>query len=310
MQRPKISIVTACYNASKYIEATIKSVIDQPYSPYEYIIIDGGSSDNTEGIIERYRGRLAYCRSGPDQGQYWAIKEGFEHASGEIMAWLNADDMYFPYTLQLVGHLFSKYKDIIWITGLPSFWDASGILTNVYHYPASYPQSFIRKGFYRSHLCGYLQQESMFWRRELWEKVKGFNLNLKLAADFELWTRFAIHADLVSVRAPLAGFRILSGEQKSSVHREAYEEEVKEVCRHLEPPLHVWDVLSRRGLVLRNLCRLLIWKESRVVAYNSGQKEWVVGSSRRPVSRISLSDMLLEFKVARLSSPARTADTA
>lgn len=296
---PKISIITACYNAERYIDSTIMSVISQDYPNLEYIIIDGGSTDNTIEIIKNYKDRLSYFQSKPDKGQYHAIQEGFKHASGEIMAWLNADDMYFPWTFRVVSHIFNEFKNVNWITGLPSFFDKNGTLTNIYQYPASYDQSFIRKGFYRSYLGGYLQQESLFWRRELWEKTSGLDLKWEYAADFELWTRFAIYADLVPVKTPLAGFRMLPGEQKSSLYRNNYEEDVINICKRLSAPPFIWNSIAKCGLIYRNLCRLLIWKTSRVIAYSSEENKWILNHSCRTISRSSLSNLLLEYKLSR-----------
>ena len=158
----KISIITPTLNQAQFIEDTINSVLDQNYSNVEHIIMDGGSTDKTVKIIKKYEEHLSYFQSRPDKGQYHAIQEGLEHATGEIMAWLNADDMYFPWTFKVVGHIFKIFKDVNWIIGLPSFFNKDGMLTNISQYTASYDQSFIRKGFYRSHLAGYLQQESLF----------------------------------------------------------------------------------------------------------------------------------------------------
>jgi len=132
----------------------------------------------------------------------------------------------------------------------------------------------------------------MFWRRSLWEKVGGFDLNLKYAADFKLWTEFAKHADLVGVSVPLAAFRWRPGEQRSSCR--IYDEEVLQVCQGLKAPPLLWDALTKRGLKLRCLCRLAIWKKCRVIAYSNENQEWVLRQLRRPVSRASLSGLLLE----------------
>jgi len=296
---PKISIVTACYNAEKYIDATIKSIISQDYPNLELVIIDGGSTDNTIKIIKNYKKHLSYFHSRPDEGQYHAIQEGFKYTSGEIMAWLNADDMYFPWTFKVVGHVFKKFKDVNWIIGLPSYFNKDGMLTKISQYPASYEQSFIRKGFYRSYLAGYLQQESIFWRRELWDKTKGLDLKWKYAADFELWTRFAMYDELVSVNAPLAGFRMLPGEQKSSLYRNHYEEEVIKICRSLSSPPLFWNFIAKRGVIHRTLCRLLIWKISRIIAFFSENDEWVLARSRRTISRSLFPNLLLEYKLRR-----------
>ena len=89
----KISVVTVCYNMAQYIETTIKSVLSQDYPNLEYIVIDGGSTDGTQQIIEKYKDQLAYYVSEPDNGMYDAINKGFSKATGDIIAWINADDV-------------------------------------------------------------------------------------------------------------------------------------------------------------------------------------------------------------------------
>ena len=91
---PKISIVTPNYNGVKYLEQTIVSVLNQNYPNLEYIIIDGGSTDGSVEIIKKYESKLSYWVSEPDMGLYHAIQKGFEKSTGEIMAWINSDDMY------------------------------------------------------------------------------------------------------------------------------------------------------------------------------------------------------------------------
>src|SRR3712207_4974435 len=103
---PKISLVTPSYNQAKYLEATLKSVLNQRYPNLEYIVIDGGSNDGSVQIIENYAEELTYWVSEPDRGQTHALNKGFERASGEILAWLCSDDLYEPYTLREVGEIF------------------------------------------------------------------------------------------------------------------------------------------------------------------------------------------------------------
>src|SRR6218665_2201901 len=102
MNFPKISIVTPVFNRVEYLEQTILSVIDQGYPNLEYIVIDGGSTDGTLEIIKKYEDRIFYWTSEPDNGMYDAINKGFKKASGQIMAWINSDDLYHQPTLSTV----------------------------------------------------------------------------------------------------------------------------------------------------------------------------------------------------------------
>ena len=289
---PKITIVTVCYNAEKFIESTIKSVLNQNYPNLEYIILDGGSTDSTLSLIEKYRDRISHLSSRGDKGQYFAIQEGFDMSTGEIMCWLNADDIMMPWTLSIVAELFSTYNDIEWITGLPSFINRKGQMTGIYSSLSCYPDHYIANGWFNRELGGFLQQESMFWRRNLWERSGGLNLELSLAADYALWVEFAKHASLVPVSVPLAAFRQLPGEQRSSVQSVRYDEEVALVMANAKAPPALWRWIAKRGLIARSIARLLIRYNAPAIIYDTASGGWRKIYSIRSISRVRLDDLI------------------
>ena len=227
----RISIVTPSLNQARFIEATIKSVLIQDYPDLEYVVIDGGSTDGSVDIIREYSDRLTYWSSTPDGGQYAAINEGFSRTSGEIMAWLNSDDLFLPWTLDIVSEIFAAFPLVEWITSsFPLYWDAQGRAVD-----CRGRRLYSRDAFMKGEnlpganwfATGHIQQESTFWRRSLWEKAGGhIDTSFELAGDFDLWARFFKHAELVGVEAPLGGFR-RHGDQKTAHQMVHYLEEAK-----------------------------------------------------------------------------------
>jgi len=169
---PKISIVTPSLNQGKYLEKTIQSILGQNYPNLEYVIIDGGSTDNSLQIIKKYANRLAYWVSEPDKGQFDAINKGFMKTSGEIMTWLNSDDILMPGSLDFVANIFNQLSHIQWISGIPACIDSRGHIVYVGYKPA-YLRRLIALGFYHGAGLNFIMQEGTFWRRSLWNRVGG-----------------------------------------------------------------------------------------------------------------------------------------
>ncbi len=204
---PTISLVTPSYNQGQFLEETLQSVLHQNYPRLEYIVIDGHSTDGSADIIRRHASELDYWISEPDRGQADAINKGFARASGDILGWLNSDDVLFPDALKLVGEIFARYPQIAWVTGLGANIDTDSRITRTLP-PSGRFASFVKRGWYHGRLLGFIRQEGTFWRRELWEKAGGsLNEGLTYGLDFDLWRRFSAHADLVTIQKPLAGYR-------------------------------------------------------------------------------------------------------
>jgi glycosyltransferase involved in cell wall biosynthesis len=234
---PRISIVTPSFNQAAYLETTLKSVLDQDYPNLEYIVVDGGSTDGSVAIIQKYAGRLAHWVSEPDGGHMDAINKGFGRSTGEIMGWINSDDTLCPWALKTVARIFQDLPQVRWLTTRTQLrWNAAGEAVAAPRAPG-----FARTWFYRGwHLgnqpgfIGYIQQESTFWRRELWEAAGGrVDTGLNMAGDFELWARFFEHADVATTEVPLAGFR-QHGNQKTN-HIEQYYAEAEQVLSRYRP---------------------------------------------------------------------------
>jgi len=200
---PRITIVTPVRNGAKYIEDTIRSILSQGYPNLEYFIVDGGSTDGTVDIIRKYEAQIAGWISEPDKGVYDALNKGFARATGEVMGWLNASDMLHPNGLFVVGGVFAALKEVQWITGRPTKFSAEGELIETMDLPRWSRYRFLA-GANR-----YIQQESTFWRKSLWERAGGrVDASLRAEGDFELWVRFFRHAKLYPVDALIGGYRL------------------------------------------------------------------------------------------------------
>jgi len=179
----KISIITPSFNSGKTIEETIKSVLSQTYKDIEYIIIDGGSKDNTLEIIEKYKDKISKVVSEPDKGIYDGMNKGIKLATGEIVGILNSDDLYFDeFVIGKVAKAFKEndidclWGDLVYFKDDPNkfirFWKAG-----------SYKPGIFKTGWVPPH-------PTFFVKREIYEKYGYFRLDLPVAADYELMLRF------------------------------------------------------------------------------------------------------------------------
>lgn len=218
---PLISIVTPSYNHAEYLEETILSVISQNYPNLEYIIIDGGSTDGSIDIIKKYEKSLKYWISEADNGLYDALNKGFKKSTGEIMGWLNSDDILHRQSLFVIADIFASQKHVKWLQGYPTVIDGIGSIVS-HRRPRFSKYSFYIKEY---HDGIFIQQESTYWRRNLWSETGGhISQEYKYAGDFELWIRFYKYAELHITSALIGAFRIRSG-QISEVYYKSYLQE-------------------------------------------------------------------------------------
>lgn len=206
---PTIAIVTPSYQQGAYLARTIDSVLAQGYPTLEYVIQDGGSTDATTAILDQYRARLTHVTSQRDAGQADAINQGFRQTTGEIMAWLNSDDCLLPGALATVGDFFAAHPEVDVVYGHRIQINQADQEVGRWVLPPHDSQVLT--------WADYIPQETLFWRRRLWEKVGGaVDTSYHFALDWELLLRFR-QAGANFVRLPrfLAAFRI-HDEQKTS----------------------------------------------------------------------------------------------
>jgi glycosyltransferase involved in cell wall biosynthesis len=216
---PRISIVTPCLNGAEYLGEALDSVLGQGYPNLEYVVVDGGSTDGSVEIIKKHASHLTYWVSEPDAGHAQALNKGFARTTGEIMGWLNADDVLHRGSLRLLAHVFGRFPETVWLTAQASHLDELGAVVDV-HAPRAWSRVGFLSGDYR-----WIQQECTYWRRGLWERAGGrLAEEYRLACDFELWVRFFRHARLQSTSGLIGGFRF-HARQRTAEQIQEYEAE-------------------------------------------------------------------------------------
>lgn len=196
---PLVSIVTPSYNQAEYLEPTILSVLGQDYPRIEYILVDGASTDGSVAIIQNYADRFAWWVSEPDRGQAEAINKGFQHASGEVIAWLNSDDLYLPGAVRGAVQALSINPDAGFVYGDAITMDARGCPLNRLVFP---DWGLEQLASFRI-IC----QPAVFMRRSLFEQAGGLDPGYHFMLDHQLWIRMARLAPVAHVSATWAAAR-------------------------------------------------------------------------------------------------------
>lgn len=226
----KITVVTPSFNQGAFIERTIESVLSQRGAfELEYLVIDGGSTDSTPSILRRYAGRLEYL-SEPDQGQSDAINKGFARATGEILAWLNSDDLYLPGALDLACRAMHQ-AHVRWAFGQCRIIDEQD--RQIRRVITAYKNRLSRRYSLRRLLTkSFIPQPATFFRRDLLQEVGGLDARYHYAMDYDLWLRFARVAEPEFLPYDLAAFRWHGGSKSGSNYRRVAKEALSVARRH------------------------------------------------------------------------------
>ncbi len=200
-EQPVVTIITPSFNQCRFIEATIRSVLQQDYPAIEYIVKDGGSTDGTLDLLRRYGDRLAWT-SEPDGGQAAAINAGWRQGRGQILAWLNSDDLYAPGAVRRAVAAFRQQPDVAGVYGGCDYIDQAGELLG--HFRTE-PWDFTKVV---CNLGGLIAQQSTFLRREAIDAIGYLDQDLSMVMDVDLWLRLGLHYRLQYLPERLAAFRI------------------------------------------------------------------------------------------------------
>ena len=201
--QPLVSIITPSYNQTHFIEETIRSVLAQEYPSLEYIIVDGGSTDGSVEIIQKYSSQLSWWISEKDKGHADALNKGFTHASGEILAWLNSDDTYYPGAVSEAVAYLQTHPEVGMVYGDADLTDESGRVIGRFA---------ARQTDYRRLLRGsvHIPQATTFFRANLWRQIGPLDLSLFFAFDYNFWVQLAKISRLQYLPRRWATFRLHS----------------------------------------------------------------------------------------------------
>jgi len=247
MSSPTISIVTPSYQQGGFIEWTIRSVILQRYPQLEYVVMDGGSTDETPSILRRYAEFFTHCESAKDRGQADAVARGFARTSGEIMAYLNSDDLLAPGALEFVARFFEANREVDAIYSHRVFIDAENKVESYWLLP-EHRDSLMKR-------WDYIPQETCFWRRRIYEDSGGVDASFQFALDYDLFVRFMERGRMRRVNRFLGAFRKHAQSKTSALVEGRVHDEVARVRREHR----VW---MPRGYGLAELA-LARWIERR-----------------------------------------------
>jgi glycosyltransferase involved in cell wall biosynthesis len=238
----RFSVVTPSYNQGHFLEETIRSVLLQGYPDLEYVVIDGGSTDDSVDIIRKYEKWITHWVSEPDHGQADAIEKGLNRVSGKISAYLNSDDVYTRGALQRVAMRFAKQPDLDVVYGNLYRIDAADNIIEEHRTTPFMRWGYLYGGFF-------LHQPSTFWKTEIVRSVGGFNPEFRFDMDNDLFVRIAMtRAKFAFERAFLAQFRVHETSKTSTILHVSREENVRIRDKYLPFPFY-----SAKGSLIRSL---------------------------------------------------------
>jgi glycosyltransferase involved in cell wall biosynthesis len=255
----KISVVTPSFRQACFIERTLRSLLDQGYPNLEYVVQDGGSQDGTVEILQRYADRLASWESRPDGGQSQALNLGFARTSGEIMAWLNSDDVLLPGTLAYVADYLSRHPEVDVVYGHRVTIDEQDHQIGRWMLPPHDDQVLS--------WADYIPQETLFWRRRIWDKVGGrIDESFRFAMDWDLILRFrAAGARFARLPRFMGAFRIHTAQKTSAEISSTGMQEMtrlrERILGRVPPDDEVWSAV--RPYLRRHVVTDLLWRVRR-----------------------------------------------
>jgi len=286
---PTITLVTPSYQQGGFLDRTIYSVVNQRYPALEYVVQDGGSSDQTLDVIRRFEPLLTRWASEPDDGQADAINRGFRDTAGDLMAWLNSDDLLLPGSLAFVAQFFLENPDVDVVYGHRVLIDEKDNQVGAWVLPR-HDDTVLT-------LMDFVPQETLFWRRSAWDAVGGcVDTTFRYALDWDLLLRFRdVGARIVRAPRYIGAFRVHDEQKTTATHGLGLEE-----CARLSARVHGRDVPA--GEIARRLKPYLV----RHMLLHASHV--LVGSM--PIARVDVSTVPTDESLDTASAPAKPSPRA
>jgi len=245
---PEITIITPSYNQGQFIGQTIESVLSQDYPHLQYIVMDGGSTDNTVDVLKQYDGKLTW-RSEGDRGQSHAINKGIAMATGDVIAFLNSDDLYEPGALRKVGQYFALHSQASWVTGRCRTIDAQG--REIRRGVTAYKNLWLRFGSYTVlQVTDYVSQPATFWHRRVVQKVGLFDEGVRYAMDYDYSLRVGRHFRLDVIHDYLARYRMHPASKAGSSANAQFDVDLEIARRHVSSPVLKWLHVVHNAMIV------------------------------------------------------------
>ncbi len=253
--KPKISVITPSYNQGDFLDRTIQSILSQKGDfELEYYIIDGGSKDQTIDILDSYKDKIKWI-SEPDNGQADAVNKGIELCSGDIIGWLNSDDLFTRGALHKVAEVFQRNPDCMWLYGQCKIIDEND--NEIRKWITKYKNINLSRFSYKKLLVeNFISQPAVFLRRELIEELGKLNTTYHLALDYDLWLRFAKQYQPFVIRDYLASFRKHTQSKSESDYYKHFAEEYRIAKKFTRSPLilflhwlNIWKIVASYSII-------------------------------------------------------------
>lgn len=264
---PRISIITPSFNQAGFLERTLCSVLDQNYPNLEYIVIDGGSTDGSVEIIKKYEDRLAYWVSEPDGGQSQALNKGFERATGEVIGWLNSDDLYHSGTLLHVGEWFAEHPQHNVFYGGLSLIDSQDCVHDAVWAGTNDPRYTFWVGLD-------VHQQSLFWRRELMDQIGMIDETMRFSMDLDFIVRLLLHGRAGRTRRYLGMFRLHEDAKTATMVEQSWYENriIRDRYCHQLPLPKMSAALSKLWLRTQRVGKVLFDAPPLYFAFKLGRR--------------------------------------